>query len=169
MGDITFVPIDFSKYKNSFSKELMQKFMSGEYLSNEDMRKLMYGYSYSEDSITDDESVFDLEYWDSLAYYDNFSLDNAFNVVPYVKNLIMTTILSTGDGLTPQTAFAVIHVEQEYQFLKYLGISRRFFKKQKLILVDNKHIDCLELDPANPRKLTCLYFDVSQIFETQYR
>lgn len=62
----TFVPVDFSKYEKSFSKELLAKFMKGEYLSNEDMRKLMYGYSFTKEFLTDDDNVFSWDYWDAL-------------------------------------------------------------------------------------------------------
>ena len=72
---------------------------------------------------------------------------------------LVQTILSSGDGLTEETAFHVLNVSHEYDILNILGYE--FGGKQKL--TDNK-CDFLTLK-TNDDNIAGLYFDVRQIFK----
>jgi len=72
---------------------------------------------------------------------------------------IVQTILSTGDGLSEETAFHVVNVSHEYDILNILGYE--FGGNQKL--TEGKR-DFLSLK-SNPDNIEGLYFDVNQIFK----
>lgn len=72
---------------------------------------------------------------------------------------IVQTILSTGDGLSEETAFHVVNVSHEYDILNILGYE--FGGGQKL--TEGKR-DFLTLK-ENPDNIEGLYFDVNQIFK----
>jgi len=66
---------------------------------------------------------------------------------------LLRSITSTGDGLTPATAFKVIAVPEEYFVIRDIGA-----KVVAQALVD--HYDKMDLQTEDGRKFT-LYFDVS--------
>jgi len=71
-------------------------------------------------------------------------------------------IMSTGDGLSENSAFVVIYIPDEYEILEVLGF--RFAGTQ--ILLNNK-IDLLEIS-ENPYGITELYFDVSRLLSVGF-
>lgn len=72
-------------------------------------------------------------------------------------------IMSTGDGLSANTAFVVIYVRDEYEMLEVLGF--KFGGKQALLAGD---YDMLELE-ENPYGVEALYFDVSRLFAAGFK
>ncbi|MGV3661583.1 MAG: DUF4919 domain-containing protein [Prosthecobacter sp.] len=66
---------------------------------------------------------------------------------------LMTSIVSSGDGRTPGTAYKVIAVDEEYQLLNHLGA-----KLKKQTLVDGP-CDAMEVE-LDGKEVT-IYFDVS--------
>jgi hypothetical protein len=77
----------------------------------------------------------------------------------YDKNIvklgtIINAIMSSGNGLKPETAYYVIYVNNEYDLLSFLGY--KFGGKKQLI----DHYDYLTLKD-NPDNIKGLYFDIS--------
>ncbi|MCK4568915.1 MAG: DUF4919 domain-containing protein, partial [Bacteroidales bacterium] len=72
-------------------------------------------------------------------------------------------IMSTGDGLSANTAFVVIYIRDEYEMLEVLGF--KFGGKQALLAGD---YDMLELE-ENPYGVEALYFDVSRMFAAGFK
>ena len=68
-------------------------------------------------------------------------------------------IMSTGDGLSENTALVVIYIPDEYEILEVLGF--HFSGTQSLL---NNQIDMLEIS-ENPFGTRELYFDVSRLLE----
>ena len=80
------------------------------------------------------------------------------------ERLLMKTIESTGDGKTPETAFCVIDVHHEYEY-----IERKFpFCCLKMTKQRVCHgIDCLYFE-ENSFGIDCLYFDIRRRFQVGY-
>lgn len=71
-------------------------------------------------------------------------------------------IMSTGDGLSENTAFVVIYIPDEYEILEVLGF--RFSGTQSLLI---NNIDMLGIS-ENPYGFTELYFDVSRLLSVGF-
>ena len=72
---------------------------------------------------------------------------------------LIRTILATGDGKTPETAFAVIAVAEEYAIIGALGLKRG---QQALINKDGHSYDLMRVttkDGAMER----LYFNIDRV------
>ena len=112
-----FRKVDFEEYRESCTDERLDDFVNGtgEGFSVEDVRALMYGFTctdfYSGHSET---SFFDNDWWAGM-------LMETDNEISPQEELIARAILSTGDGRTPETAFAVIDAYQEYQLISKIG------------------------------------------------
>lgn len=65
---------------------------------------------------------------------------------------LLASIVNSGDGKSPATAFKVISVDEEYALLNYMGADR---KKQSLQGV------CDAMDVEIEGKALTIYFDVS--------
>ncbi len=72
-------------------------------------------------------------------------------------------IMSSGDGLSTNTAFVVIYIRDEYEMLEVLGF--KFGEGQALLAGD---YDMLELE-ENPYGVEALYFDVSRLFAVGFK
>lgn len=71
-------------------------------------------------------------------------------------------IMSSGDGLSAETAFVVIYVRDEYEILEVLGLS--FGGRQSL----SGNCDILELAP-NELGIPMMYFNVSRLLQVGFR
>ena len=72
-------------------------------------------------------------------------------------------IMSSGDGLSLNTAFVVIYIRDEYEMLEVLGF--KFGGGQALLAGD---YDKLELE-ENPYGVEALYFNVSRLFAVGFK
>jgi hypothetical protein len=79
----------------------------------------------------------------------------------YKLRKIIGVILSSGDGLTEETAMHVLTVEDEYVILNVYGLD---FVSQALT---RQQCDYLEVK-ANKENIKGLYFDVTMIFKYEY-
>jgi len=68
-------------------------------------------------------------------------------------------IMSTGDGLSTNTAFVVIYIQDEYEIIEVLGF--KFGENQYLL---SGNYDMLELQ-ENPYGIDALYFNVDRLVE----
>lgn len=95
-----------------------------------------------------------MDYWDDLYGYDSPQ-----------SQLLIRVIESTGDGKTPETAFSVISVGDEYAFMEreapYFLLER---KKQSVKKISDRFIDCIEFK-ENMFGVNELYFDVTAFFK----
>lgn len=182
-----FILVDFSQYENSYSAELENKFCSGQYMSTEEVRQLMYGALCTD--IFVDGKIFELDYWNDMEFDLEDDLEDEpedFEVgfeevvaelmsqkpekarllhsIPGIRLAIISALLSTGDGLSPESAITVVTVAQEYDIAEQLGVPRQFFIRQSLQQYGDKMYDCLEFE-TNPRGIEKLYFDVTKIME----
>ena len=83
-----------------------------------------------------------------------------------VANGLLASIRESGDGMTPETAYAVIGVAEEYSLLGALGVQ---VARQSLIQSARGPVDALEVvNPANGERST-VYFDVSRLFDAMAR
>lgn len=157
--------VDFTQYEGKFSKEFFTKLKDNpESITVEMMRENLYGYTseegYKQGKIPDELMM---DYWEDLGQdFDVHSLQ--YFVFTPQELLFLKAIESTGDGKTPETAFCVIHVHQEYEYMKRVyPYYLLHIKRQSL----SQGIDCIEFEP-NRYGIDCLYFDVHRLFELFY-
>ncbi len=107
---------------------------------------------------------FPFNIWDlsvlSFAYHNTGDTIQYKNI-SYKLNMVVRTILSTGDGRTEETGWHVISVDHEYDLLNLLGLS--FGGQQSLT---SGGCDYLKLKP-NEFDIEGLFFDVNQILEKE--
>jgi hypothetical protein len=83
-----------------------------------------------------------------------------------VADGLLRSIQATGDGLTPETAYVVIGVAEEYTLL---GASNVQVAKQTLLQTARGPVDALEVvNRVNGERRT-VYFDVSRMFAAMER
>lgn len=143
-------PYHFSDYSKKLN-ELINK----ETLTNDDFKKVVELC----DLVLIDEP-FDLR---SLSY-KSYSLSKLKKKAELEKNIIkvniiMEALISSGDGVSKETAFYVINTSNEYDLLNMLGFE--FGGEQSLI----EHYDYLKL-AENEYKIAGFYFDVSPSLES---
>ena len=143
----------------------------------------MYGFTFTSDYAEGNlEDSFFMDFWkekflelelESDSYNDiddaieetmNNVMEDDYMVDTPQERLLMKTIESTGDGKSPETAFCVIDVHQEYEYLE-----RKFpFCCLKMTKQSVRNgIDCLHFE-ENPFDIDCIYFDISRRFEVGY-
>ena len=180
----TFTKVDFNQYRDAYDKNVIQAWKRRvQELDAETLRALMYGFTFTSDYAEGNlEDSFFMDFWKekSLELELESDLDNdiddaveeAMNIVmvdDYMvdtpqERLLMQTIESTGDGKSPETAFCVIDVRQEYEY-----IERKFpfcclrMTRQSVC----NGIDCLYFE-ENFFGIDCLYFDIKRRFEVGY-
>ena len=134
----TFTKVDFVKYMDAYYKNVIQAWKSGEQeLDIETLRAMMYGFTFTKDYAEGnlEDSLF-MDFWkekslelelESDSYNDiddaieeamNNAMDDDYMVNTPQERLLMKTIESTGDGKSPETAFCVIDVGQEYEYIE---------------------------------------------------
>ena len=127
-----------------------------ENVSVEEFREQFYGFVFTERYKNHEiPDIFNMDYWDDL----NQEYDSP------QSELLGKVIESSGDGKTPETAFCVICVGNEYDFMErrypYCFLDR---KKQSLEHCGDKYIDCIEFK-ENMFGVEKVYFDITAWFE----
>ena len=83
-----------------------------------------------------------------------------------VANGLLQSIEQSGDGMTPETAFVVIGIAEEYSLLGAKGLQ---VAKQSLLQTERGPVDALDVvDPTNNERST-VYFNVSRLFAAMSR
>ena len=180
----TFTKVDFNQYRDTYDKDVIQTWKCGQQeLDVETLRAFMYGFTFTQDYAEGNlEDSFFMDFWrdkslelelehDSNNGFDdpieeamNNVMDDDYMVDTSQERLLMKTIDSTGDGKSPETAYCVIDVHQEYEYLE-----RKFpFCCLKMTKQSVRNgIDCLHFDD-NPFGIDCIYFDISRRFDVGY-
>jgi hypothetical protein len=70
---------------------------------------------------------------------------------------LISSILKSGDGKTPETAFLVINLKEEYIALAIMGLKGT---KQSLIKINDHHYDKVEAKDPDTGQTSVLYFNV---------
>ena len=179
----TFKKVDFMAYEGKYDnsiRELMTKAPNS--IDVETMRAHLYGFTFTpEYAMMDFPDELSMDYWsdrfeegvselkragvctifekrqegDSVPVMTSF-----YDVVMPQEELILRTIDSTGNGLTPETALCVINVCQEYEYM------RRVMPFSKLQMVKQticNGIDCISF-AHNIYGVEKLYFDIHRRF-----
>ena len=180
----TFTRVDFNQYKDAYDKEVIQAWKRRELeLDVKTLRALMYGFTFTTDYAEGnlEDSLF-MDYWrdnsldldlepDSYDVIDdviekaiNNKMEDGYLVDTPQERLLMQAIESTGDGKSPETAFCIIDVDQEYEYIKrkFPFCSLRMTRQSVC-----NGIDCLYFD-KNPFEIDCIYFDISRRFQVGY-
>ena len=78
-----------------------------------------------------------------------------------VANGLLNSIEQSGDGMTPETAFVVIGIAEEYSLLGAKGLQ---VAKQSLLQTERGPVDALDVvNPTNNESST-VYFNISRLF-----
>jgi len=180
----TFTKVDFNQYRDAYDKDVIQAWRRRVLeLDIETLRALMYGFTFTKDYAEGNlEDSFFMDFWkdNSLELdlepesYDviddlfeeamNNVMDGNYMVDTPQERLLMQTIESTGDGKSPETAFCVIDVDQEYE---YLNRKIPFCSLRITLQSECNGIDCLHFE-KNPFEIDCIYFDISRRFQVGY-
>lgn len=166
-----FRKVDFQEYEHSYNEELRQDFVEGRLGKDtpiETLRGLMYGYTFSEEYRTSSSNeILCADHWPSEDYKTCLRIINPKVRISegYQHQQIINTLLSSGDGCTPETAFCVINTHQEYELMDYL-----FCKNIPEILEQRLcegGIDQISFKP-NDFGVEKLYFDIHRRFDVGY-
>jgi len=159
-----FRKVNYEEYKDSCTKELLQQFLDGKLdgkTPDETLRGLMYGYTFTDEyaqSPHSSDSPFSVRYWKDIIFAD--PPNDLIYSYKYQIGLILHTILSTGDGKTPETAFCVIDLYQVYELMDAIfACYNPEITRQKLF----EGGICIEFEP-NVFGVEKLYFDVHRRF-----
>jgi len=186
--------INYEVYKDAYDVAKIQQMTDHPELMNvEDMRRLMYGQTFTEEyakgEIPDQLSM---DYWkersEQIKDESDYEIDPSdFNQEEMIQRLLgedhgldpsdymvdspqelllLLAIDSTGDGKTKETAKYVIDVHQEYEYLQRV-FPYIMMKRVRQSLIDNTY-DCIELEALNG-KIVNLYFHVGRRFEVGYK
>ncbi len=83
-----------------------------------------------------------------------------------VANGLLNSIEQSGDGMTPETAYVVIGIAEEYSLLGAKGLQ---VAKQSLLQTERGPVDALDvINPTNNERST-VYFNVSRLFAAMSR
>jgi hypothetical protein len=144
----------YDPYKHSSNDDELKKFFMKDSLGTSDYEPFI---KLAEKSLK--ETPFDLRLLSTLGYLYHMSKDDIMaKKTGYMANNLFKTIISTGDGLTCETAFHVISVDNEYSIL---GVFELESKGQSL----SGNCDYFGFEKGR-YKIDGLYFDVSKLFES---
>lgn len=77
----------------------------------------------------------------------------------FVSRGLLNSLTQSGDGKSPETAYAVISVEEEYDLLYYLGLK---MQSQALVHIKDHHYDKLQVNDPRTNTAFALYFCVDR-------
>lgn len=145
---------EYSPYSRSDKTDTLRTVMSKGRHNEEDLKKIS--------TLCDEmlkENIFDLRAFN----YKLYACQELRDEPEFIKNvtkmkIIIDALVSSGDGLSKETAFYVITTSHEYDLLSIIGLN--FGGKQSLI----EHYDYLEV-AENAHNIKGMYFDVSPCLE----
>ncbi|MCK4665766.1 DUF4919 domain-containing protein [Candidatus Dependentiae bacterium] len=92
-----------------------------------------------------------------LVVYEDIKKKNKYEYHAYVLNGLIGSILKSGSGKSPESAFVVISIREETIILEILGYKQL---KQRLISKGKHKYDAIEVEKAKTKKKTTIYFNV---------
>ncbi len=136
--------VDLQKYKDAYTNELRKRFLRGAEMSVEEVRRLIYGYTFTEEYSTNPAcSILSINFWYNVIdkaereeivnlpeFYSDIvenpddiceeEFEEIIDRASDIADMIHDAIYSTGDGKTPKTAFCVIDICQAHEILSRL-------------------------------------------------
>jgi hypothetical protein len=96
----------------------------------------------------------------SLASTSNLQLGDTIlaKVQGWTAHRLLESIKSSGDGLSPQTAYKLISVAEQRPFLAYLGYTG---KNVESVVIDSRTLDKVTARKNDSKKETEIWFDVT--------
>jgi len=90
-------------------------------------------------------------------------LGDEINMNIYIDKFtkIIQTIIGSGDGKTPESAYTVLSISDEYAFLNALGLK---YKSQALIQSNGKPYDHITVEKDEELGIESLYFNIELFF-----
>ena len=149
---------DYNPYRLSNNEELKAA-LSGDAIPEEGWRKAA---QIIEKELESEPTNLRFHLYKQIVYSNLYGKDSqeAFNAYAQVA-MLFSAISSTGNGKTPETAFHVISVPDEYGLMEMLGLS---MKSQSLIEKKGRSYDLMELE-ENEFGLESMYFDITVSME----
>ncbi len=87
--------------------------------------------------------------------------NNLLSFHGFVANKLIDSILNSGDGKTPESAYVVINTSEEYTLLGVLGLK---MKAQSLLKIEEKNYDLLEAVDGEGNEIK-IYFNIDLPFK----
>jgi hypothetical protein len=126
------------------------------------------------------DAAFDAEKWDEVVKLAdvilkaNFTRARAHVMKAYAQNKLgqdprfhataghglVESILATGDGRSPETAYPVFFIEEEYDVLKHERLRK---ERQDLIEMEGRHFDLISAQDASGNKVD-VWFDITEYY-----
>ena len=149
---------DYEPYRLSNYDELKTA-LSGDTITEEGWRKAA---QIVEKELESDPTNLRFHLYKQIVYSNLYGKESqeAFDAYNQVV-MLFSAISSTGDGKTPETAFHVICVSDEYGLMEMFGLS---MKSQSLIEKKGRSYDLMELE-ENEFGLESMYFDITVSME----
>ena len=182
-----FKKADYPAYAGKYDdriRELITKNPNG--IDIETMRAHLYGFTFTREyAAMEFPDELSIDYWAERFNDDVFDLEEAgvcmdfedrpeddtytdmtpfYEVLMPEEELLLRTIDSTGNGLTPETALCVIDVGQEYEYMQRVMPFPELHRVKQSVC---DGIDCISFAP-NDYGIEKLYFDISRRFEVGY-
>ncbi len=178
------------KKNKYYYKKLLQRFQKNpEDLSLDEVFMLYYGHSqqkkfsgYTQTSKTDYRKKFAIgEYFDCIEVANDYLSDDPLLIEPYmyiaysylymgnfekykeysyIYNALLLAISMTGDGKTPEKAYIVISIADEYNMMYYLDFH---YGGQHLMNIEGHQYDVFDVQDSNKHE-TNLYFFIDTFF-----
>jgi hypothetical protein len=116
----------------------------------------------NEEVLTLCEQILKYDYTDIYTHVmRNYALEQKGEDMSFFREYVyrlVDSITKSGDGQTPETAFHVSQVKEEYALLKFLGLQST---RQSLITIDQHSFDVLMCSDEKGNQ-TKLYFDITE-------
>ena len=146
---------EYSPYGSSVYSDSLKEYYSKDTLTKKDFAKII---DFS--SALLQENPFDLEAVKNLRYsYNSLDSTELASQCNYRLYLVIDAIMSTGNGLSEESAFYVIDVSNEYDLIRSVGFT--FGGEQSLIDTGYDYLTLQE----NKYEIEGLYFEISRCME----
>ena len=145
---------DYQPYKSDRFAEL-KKALSGDTLTDANWRQAA---EIVEKQLKDDPTNLRFHRYKQIVYSNLYGEESVETINAYIQVLMLySAIASTGDGKTPETAFHVICVPDEYALMEMFGVIPN---GQALIEKQGRSYDRMDLE-ENEFGMEALYFDIT--------
>lgn len=173
-----FYKVNFEEYAHSYNNKLMEDFRQGrlwKFQQGGTMRDLMYGYTFTPEYASGEvDDALSVDYWEALAQNGGEmngcvlvqSLSPYYKVKSEQAKILLKTIFISGEGKTPGTAFCVISVQQEYEFINHFFPYYMMEVKRQVLVGEG--IDRIEFED-HPLGIKQVYFDVHRYMDVMLK
>lgn len=154
--------VDFKAFRLSYTEtpdyDPYQSYDKEKKAMYDDLRNKEY-----EKALKSVQSILDKNYVDIDAHnicriaYREMKNPEKYNFHQFIVTGLIDSILNSGDGKSPETAYLVISIDEEYVILAVLDLK---LIKQSLIKSNSKNYDKIEARNRKTGETTTLYFNI---------